>query len=419
MARLEAFVPPAELIAFHQSMLEPLRILKDVSDRQPQDAEVDFEVIFGALWDSLAELEAQQRDILSGISTATLQRMADVGCIEQEDVPDDHANEIADATAAMVGTPLEGIIDWEGDLDSFRFAAEEGQLYRIEAAPVTLPDVSVLLAEAVPVTVFSVSTIGASPLAFGSQDPESEVSYIGWKAPESGDYYIVVSGEEDSLVGSYTLTIRYAVDDHADSSDGATTIEVGAAAGGVMDHEADVDYFRFTAEKNLSYQIDLAPDAIDSCCWFLALLDVEGVGWYGDSTEPLIWQAEESGDYYVKVDASYIDGGYTLTVTELVDDHGNNINEATAINVGMPVQGVIDSEVDSDFFCFTAEEGQLYQVEIAPGTLTDYWLDWYDDEGSIIVSGDFLGSEYSGRHCIELSSFLGGTGSYTLTVTTQ
>ena len=409
IAQLEVLIPPAELTAFHQSMLEPLQALKGVSDQQPQDAEVDFAVIFGAVWEVLEGLEAQQMDLLHGISTPTLQRMADAGCIEQEDVPDDHANEIADATTAMVGTPIQGVIDWEGDPDSFRFAAEEGQIYRIEVEPGTLPNVSVLLAEAVPVTVFSVSTIGASPLEFGSRAPESAVSYIQWKASESGDYYIVVRGAEDSHVGSYTLTIHRTVDDHADSSDGATTIQVGATDRGIMDHAADVDYFRFTAEENLTYQIELAPDSIDSCCWSYDLSNVEGLVRYM-VTEPLIWQAEESGDYYIGVEASYADGGYTLTVTELVDDHANTLAEATPIVVGMPVEGVIDSEVDSDFFCFTAEEGRFYEVDVAPGTLTDYWTEWYDDEGVDIVSGDFWTTEYSGRHCIELSSFLGGNG---------
>ena len=60
-------------------------------------------------------------------------------------------------------------------------------------------------------------------------------------------------------------------------------------------------------------------------------------------------------------------GTYTLTVSHstIVDDHGNDIDDATVAAVGADVEGVIDYEGDSDYFRFTAEEGQLYQVDVA------------------------------------------------------
>ena len=86
IARLEALVPPAELSEFHQSIIEPLQALKDASDQQPQDAEVEFELVFAAMWEWGEKQEAQQKDPLSGISTATLQRMVDAGCIDEVEV---------------------------------------------------------------------------------------------------------------------------------------------------------------------------------------------------------------------------------------------------------------------------------------------------------------------------------------------
>ena len=40
------------------------------------------------------------------------------------------------------GRPVEGVMDWEDDLDYFRFTAEEGQTYRIEVELDTLPEYS-------------------------------------------------------------------------------------------------------------------------------------------------------------------------------------------------------------------------------------------------------------------------------------
>ena len=39
--------------------------------------------------------------------------------------------------------------------------------------------------------------------------------------------------------------------------------------------------------------------------------------------------------------------------------------------MAVDVEGVIDYVVDSDYFRFTAEEGQLYQMDVGLGTLPD------------------------------------------------
>ena len=56
-------------------------------------------------------------------------------------------------------------------------------------------------------------------------------------------------------------------------------------------------------------------------------------------------------------------GTYTLTVSlsDLIDDHGNSEGEATAIRVGADVRGALDYDDDIDLFRFQAERGQTYQ----------------------------------------------------------
>ena len=58
----------------------------------------------------------------------------------------------------------------------------------------------------------------------------------------------------------------------------------------------------------------------------------------------------------------------------IVDAHTNTIAVVTAISLGVPIEGVIEAEVDSDFFCFTTMEEETYQINTAPGTLGDNWI---------------------------------------------
>ena len=62
------------------------------------------------------------------------QQMIEAGCIDpeevpddDEEVPDDHGNDIDDATAIRVGADVRGALDYDGDIDYFRFQAEQGQ----------------------------------------------------------------------------------------------------------------------------------------------------------------------------------------------------------------------------------------------------------------------------------------------------
>ncbi|MYD35426.1 MAG: hypothetical protein F4X20_00140 [Dehalococcoidia bacterium] len=441
IAQLEALVPPAELTAFHQSVLEPLQALKDVSDQQPQDAEVDFEVIFATVWEVLEEIEARRVDLFRGVSTPTIRRMVEAGCISASDVrgTDEHGDTVDDADAVTVGTPVEGVIDWEGDRDVFQFTAKEGQAYRVEATLVTLGAASLALSDA---NILSTRTRV-------SQDPQSP--FIIWKARESGVYYIHVNSE-GSETGIYELTIsELAGDDHGDDTDSATAISVGESIEATMDYSEDIDYFRFTAKAGHLYRLDMTsgadffqaevyeqdPECWDGLCW-VADFSSNEVATYQDGPESRnSWHAEKPSDYYIRVESSWSNppASYTLTITDVTDDHANTPDGATVATVGVPIEGVMDWEDDLDYFRFTAEAGQTYHIEVILGTLPDWhvilmgsggvefeehrdfsiWNKW---EGGQFIEWD---APESGDYYIGVKGgYLGwDTGSYTLTITVQ
>ena len=179
---------------------------------------------------------------------------------------------------------------------------------------------------------------------------------------------------------------------------------VGADVEGVIDYQGDSDYFRFTAEEGQLYQIDVALGSLPNS--ELRLRGPDGSLRYNDDhgdslASRVVWEAPASGDYYLVVEAARFDAGsYTLTVSHstIVDDHSNDIDDATVAAVAVDVEGVIDYQGDSDYFRFTAEEGQLYQIDVALGSLPDSYLELRDSDGRRLESNNDHGDS-SGVAC--------------------
>ena len=124
----------------------------------------------------------------------------------------------------------------------------------------------------------------------------------------------------DSAPGPSPVPREEAGDDHADSLEQATPVAVGEAAAGEVQHEDDVDYFVFEAERGRYYQIDVKlgtlPDSVAS------LYDHDGI-WLESNDDHadtlasrIYWPALRSGNHYVSVEGwSDLTGTYTLAVT--------------------------------------------------------------------------------------------------------
>ena len=348
--------------------------------------------------------------------------------ISLSDIQDDHGDDTDSASAIAVGADTQGSLDYEDDVDFFRFTATAGQLYQIDVALETLDDSEATLLNS-----------DGWRLASNDDHGESPASRIVWAAPDSGDYYVEVGaawGARDGT-GSYTLTISLSdiQDEHGDDTDSASAIGVGADTQGSLDYEDDVDFFRFTATAGQLYQIDVALETLDDSEATLLNSDGWGLTYNDDHGEApasrIVWAAPDSGDYYVEVGAAWGardgTGSYTLTISlsDIQDDHGDDTDSASAIGVGADTQGALDYEGDVDFFRFTAAAGELYQIDVALGTLDDSEIILLDSDGRRLASnddhGDSLASRIfweapdSGDYYVEVSGL--GAGSYTLTVT--
>ena len=82
---------------------------------------------------------------------------------------------------------------------------------------------------------------------------------------------------------------------------------------------------------------------------------------------------------------------------DVPDDHGNDIDDATAIRVGADVRGAMDYDGDIDYFRFQAEQGQSYQIDVALGTLVDSIVSLLDSDGWFLDTNDDYGDTLASR----------------------
>ena len=221
---MEALTPPAQLSEWHLLNIEGFRTIQAFVDLQPKDDVIDIARFFLMAAIS-ADSEEKLRAAAARLPEAVRRQMIEAGCIDpedvlddHEDVPDDHGNDIDDATAIRVGADVRGVMDYDGDIDFFRFQAERGQSYQIDVALGTLDD-----------SIVELYDVDWSFLETNDDYGDTYASRLYWEAPSSGERYVAVEGYG---TGTYTLTVSLSdlIDDHGNSERGVTAIRVGEMA---------------------------------------------------------------------------------------------------------------------------------------------------------------------------------------------
>ena len=323
---------------------------------------------------------------------------------------DDHGNSEGEATAIRVGADVRGVLDYDDDIDYFRFQAERGQSYVVSlpqwsfSSSGTPPD-----SDAKTITLYD-----SAARQLASANLSSSPYGIAWVALSSEYIYIAIG--EDGTYGSYTLTV--ALDDHGHDPSTATSIAIGESVAFTL-YGNDTDYLRFQAEAGQDYRVDI--ESLTSV-WGMprvAIHDSSGLELASFGLdEEIIVESPGSGDYYIAATMEPEGfGGFTLLVFSSEDDHADSVEGATAVEVGETVRGVVYPEDDPDFFVFEAESGKFYEISVA-GNLYDARIDLFDSNEALLES---FGSravwktERAGEYYIEVTDY-GSPSSYTLSV---
>ena len=206
---------------------------------------------------------------------------------------DRHGDDRSGATMAGYGNLVSGAISPEEDQDYFSFQATRGTRYTF---------------------ILAYDGTDAVSLAVEGEGDHSGVlatnfgqgSELVWVAPDSGEYYLVVSKSPTALegAGAYTLEISADTsleDRHPEDYRFATKIGAGSAISAAISPADDQDYFLFAAEKDATYslivELDTAESVIMTISHFYSGFTKTNYG----SSDGLQWTAPTKGDYIVLV----------------------------------------------------------------------------------------------------------------------
>ena len=201
---------------------------------------------------------------------------------------DDHANIRGKGTAFAVGQEVWGELEFYSDLDAFRMKVQEGTVYSITVELWTLEEVSL-----------HVEDIYGKVVASGTARNRNRAS-AAWKAEMTGFHYVLVQGDS---TGTYSLSAKAWQDDHGDSSETATPLQVGEYVKSSIDTEQDIDYFVIEAEEGVSYLIE--SEMGDLAAIALTILDRRGEiasdDNYRRADQParISWEAPSDGPYWI------------------------------------------------------------------------------------------------------------------------
>ena len=206
---------------------------------------------------------------------------------------DDYAGDTTTTGSFVVGDTITGSIDFESDSDWFAFTLGQGEIIGFESDVFT--DLSVVDAQ-------------GNFLAYGAET-------LTTAGLDAGDYFLNVTGFETA---DYTIQTSLIIDDHANTFEDATQIEVGSLTQGRVDYEFDEDVFAVTLTEGKRVEFS-ADGGVD-----VTLTDAEGnfiEAIYGFG-ETISFDVVESGTYFVSV-SSFDAGDYTLTTMEQGTDADN------------------------------------------------------------------------------------------------
>jgi hypothetical protein len=241
---------------------------------------------------------------------------------------------------------------------------------------------------------------GQTVLGYGSY---SDVGHrLIWIAPSSGTFFVTVGYYHQFLVvdggGAYAISAR--VIPPQDISEARAILPEQTVNGDLL-QDGQIDLIKFEAKKNALYTFMMPYEHDLYCCMtnygppIQFLMQVLGEGdspgngadnaiggeWGHFLGESVSWQAPSSGTHYLSVSSTNwaAAGEYQITMTETLDDFGNNDTHATPLPVGIGAQGRIDYENDADVFSVNAVAGHRYAVSLLPSDSPDQWVQvWMD-----------------------------------------
>ncbi len=348
---------------------------------------------------------------------------------------DRHSDETNGATQISAGDIYQGAVspwsnqpsltntvDGGDDTDYFSFQAQRGVRYNLE--------VDLGTSEGVELAIQTAFT--------GVEKTNDGISNtLSWISPRNDTYFIAVTGTTRVRDSSGTYAIKLnaeaaLLDQHSQTSAGATVVSFGNSHQGSISPADDLDYFSFPALRGVRYMLDVTLGTADGIN--LTVVDSGGTslasnGGVGTTLE---WLSPANGNFLAVMSGSphvpNVIGTYSLNLSidnTLQDHHGDLPGIASVLSFGNAHPGAVSPETDRDYFSFLAERGINYSLELELISTNGAVISIENAAGDTLSSTNGLGtglgwtSASTGLFYVVVShspQATQGVGSYALTV---
>jgi len=194
------------------------------------------------------------------------------------------------------------------------------------------------------------------------------------------------------------------------SVDTATEISVNTNVSGNLSSTSDVDWYRFTVEKDGYFHVDFQHELVDSSSayWQIRLYDSSGVNFIdgnnsyfsvvGNSNNTTTTYGVTPGTYYIKLTDYYYTGvDYNFNVvftpsSEWETENNNEKNSADEISLNKTYNGSFTTDGDVDWYKFTITENGYFYIdfkhELVNSSYTYWQIRLYDETGVSFIDGN-------------------------------
>jgi hypothetical protein len=312
--------------------------------------------------------------------------------------PDDAGNDASTRARVTPGRPVNGNIEYEGDVDWYRLAARLGQRYRISLARSGDDGLGDPL--------LRVLDRDGAELAVNDDSEGTLNSALEFIPERSSEVFVEARAYADNYSGAYTLSVeaeRLPTDTATADRSTRGRINVGQSITSELGFAGDRDWYRIRLEGGGSYRFTLVSAGdnglgdplirlFDSAGQELAMDDDGGDG----LNSYLEFTAQATGVYFVEA-RGFSDGatgGYTLSALE-GDIPANSSTDAILSVGGDYREGMLSPAGDRDWYRVDVLEGQGLRIALnsseAGDALGDPYIVLYGPDGAEVARDDDSG----------------------------
>ncbi|UTW56229.1 M10 family metallopeptidase [Kordiimonas sp. SCSIO 12610] len=319
------------------------------------------------------------------------------------DITVDALVDTTDQTPISVDGTANGVLDYEGDADTFTADLVAGQTYRII---VTSDDFT-------SPSVFRVRDPDGNFVSRSVFNPDFDdgIYEVVFTADTSGQFQFEVSSGRSAEFGAFSVQLE----EFFESNEGGA-IAVDQTVDGVIDYAGDEDEFTLDVEAGVVYRITLNSD-LARAPYISNVIDADGgvihsIFDSSDGNTSIIIAPEQTGtiSFSIVGQDNVVGGDFSVSVETVPE-----ANTGGVLTLGQSEEGSFDFVTDHDSYRFTVTEGSSYSILLTSDEISDFNLVSLVDENGERISPTFINSNNNdGR--LELQFTAETSGEYTLEV---